>query len=88
MPESHLILAAKCLFGHFIPYLFFIHLVTLILCLFLFHDCFIFIHLFPDNDKRQKLTIQDDKREMIRGQIQYQHQVGYLPYKLIHIVVA
>ena len=46
-----------------------------------------FIHLFPDNDKRQRLMIQDDKREET-GQIQYQCQIGHLPYKPIHIIVA
>ena len=31
--------------------------------------------------------IQDDKREET-GQIQYQHWVGHLPYRPLHMVVA
>ena len=87
MPGLHLFLKPNILFIHFILYFIFIFsLVILIPCLFLFHDCFylfLFI-LFHDKDQRK---INDGKREET-CQIQYQHFIGHLPYRLLHVMVA
>ena len=93
MPGLHLFLKPNILFIHFIAYFIFLFyftsysysLFTLIPLLFLF----IFYSFYSNNLKqfKDKRIINDDKREET-GQIQYQHHVGHIPYRMLHVMVA